>query len=111
MIFTPTPLMHPAVGHRPLRSSVHRDRTIGGASSKPTGPCPSVIKSGDVLVSQPTARADVYDVSVVPGGACISNTHYEEGLATGRQLAGELAVDGWFTCDHTHFMRIARHRP
>jgi hypothetical protein len=63
-----------------------------------------------VLVSRPTARADVYDISVVPAGGRISNVCYEDGLETGRQLARELSVDGWFTCDHTHVLRIARHR-
>ena len=26
------------------------------------------------------------------------------------QLACGRAVDGWFTCDHIHFLRIAKHR-
>jgi hypothetical protein len=90
---------------------VHRHGTVSGASSKPTGPRPPVIKSGDVLVSQSTARADMYEVIVVPGVVRLSNARYDEALATGRQLARGLAVDGWFTCDHTHFMRIARYRP
>lgn len=82
---------------------------ISGLSSwAPTRP--PVMKSGDVLVSRPTARADVYDVSVVPGIARVSNACYEEGMETGRQFARELAVDGWFTCDHTHVVRIAKHR-
>jgi hypothetical protein len=63
-----------------------------------------------VLVSRPTARADVYDISVVPAGAHIGKVRYEDGMETGRQLARGLAVDGWFTCDHTYFLRIAKHR-
>jgi hypothetical protein len=66
--------------------------------------------SGDVLVSRPTARADVYDISVAGGATHISNAGYEDGLAAGRQLARGLAVDGWFTSDHTHFLRIASYR-
>jgi hypothetical protein len=66
--------------------------------------------SGDVLVSRPTARADVYDISVVPAVARMSDLRHEDGKETGRQLARRLAVDGWFTCDDTHFLRIATYR-
>ena len=68
------------------------------------------MKSGDVLVSRPTARADVYDISVVPALARMTDLRYEDGKEAGRQLARRLGVDGWFTCDHTHFMRIATFR-
>ena len=67
-------------------------------------------KSGDVVVSRPTARADVYAFSVVPEEAKIVAIRYEEALQRVRELAKILAVDGWYTCDHTHFARIARHR-
>jgi hypothetical protein len=82
--------------------------TIRGLSWRPTPP--PVMKSGDVLVSRPTARADVYDISVVPAAARVSSVCYEGGMETGRQLARKLAVDGWFTCDHTHVVPIAKHR-
>jgi hypothetical protein len=85
-----------------------RAGTISGPSWTPTRP--HVMKSGDVLVSRPTARADIYDISVVPGMVRVSTVCYEHGMETGRQLARELAVDGWFTCDHTHVVRIAEHR-
>jgi hypothetical protein len=65
------------------------------------------MKSGDVLVSRPTARADVYDITVVPGLGRVSKVCYEDGMETARQLARELAVDGWFTCDHTYVVPIA----
>jgi hypothetical protein len=68
------------------------------------------IKAGDVLVSRPTARADVYEISVVPSLARLSDVRYEDGRETGRQLARRLAVDAWFTSDHTHFLRIATYR-
>lgn len=71
-------------------------------------PRPSRLKSGDVLVSRPTARADLYEVSVVPAVSHASHVRYENGMEAGRQLARSLGVDGWFTCDHTHFMPIAR---
>jgi len=69
------------------------------------------MKAGDVLVSRPTARAHLYEISVVPSLAHLSDVRYEDGLETGRQLARRLAVDGWFTSDHTHFLRIATYRP
>jgi len=68
------------------------------------------MKAGDVLVSRPTARADLYEISVVPSLAHLSNVRYEDGWETGRQLARRLAVDSWFTADHTHFLPIAAYR-
>jgi hypothetical protein len=104
-----TPLTHPVILDNSLTSNaLQREATVDGSSSRP---CLPVLRSGDVLVSRPTARADVYAISVAPGVAHTSNTRYEEGIKTGRQLAYELGVDGWFTCDHIHFVRIARHRP
>jgi hypothetical protein len=60
-----------------------------------------------VLVSRPSGRADVYDISVVPAAPHTSRKGYEEAMNTGRQLARTLAVDGWFTCDQTHYLRLA----
>jgi hypothetical protein len=98
VIPVPTTLTHPVIRDSPVTPIVLRSD-------------PPAIASGDVLVSRPTARADVYDISVIAGGARISCARYEDGMETGRELARELLVDGWFTCDHTHFVRIARHRP
>jgi hypothetical protein len=67
-------------------------------------------KSGDVLVSRPTARADVYAISVIPSEARIVAARYQDAMEKIDELARGLAVDGWYTCDHTHFARIARHR-
>jgi hypothetical protein len=66
----------------------------------------SRVKSGDVLVSRPTARADVYEVCVLPAVTHTIHIRYEDGMEAGRQLARSLGVDAWFTCDHTHFMPI-----
>ena len=66
--------------------------------------------SGDVLVSRPTARADVYAISVIPSEARIVAARYQDAIEKVDELARRLAVDGWFTWDHTHFARIARHR-
>ena len=68
------------------------------------------MQAGDVLVSRPTARADVYEISVVPSLAHLSDVRYEDGWETGRRLARRLAVDSWFTADHTHFLPIAAYR-
>ena len=67
-------------------------------------------KSGDVLASRPTARADIHAISVVPTEARIVAMRYEDAIEKVRELARGLAVDGWYTCDHTHFARIASHR-
>jgi hypothetical protein len=84
------------------------DGNVSGPSWSPIRP--PEMKSGDVLVSRPSARADVYDISVVPAAARTTNVRYEDGLETGRKLARELSVDGWFTCDHIHVLCIAQHR-
>ena len=76
-------------------------------SPMPRRPAP---KSGDVLVSRPTARADVYAISVIPSAARIVAARYQDAMEKVDELARVLAVDGWYTCDHTHFARVARHR-
>jgi len=76
-------------------------------SPMPRRPTP---KSGDVLAARPTARADVYTISVIPSEARIVAGRYQDAMEKVDELARGLAVDGWYTCDHTHFARIARHR-
>jgi hypothetical protein len=76
-------------------------------SPMPRQPAPT---AGDVLASRPTARADVYAISVVPSQAHIVVTRYQDAIGRVEELARGLAVDGWYTCDHTHFARVARHR-
>ena len=66
--------------------------------------------AGDVLVSEPTARADVYVISVVPAQMVLVMPRYAEAIAKVREMARERAVDGWYTCDQTHYAQIARHR-
>ena len=61
-----------------------------------------------MLVSRPTARADVYQLQIIPAVGHASYRCYEDGMEAGRQLARRLGVDGWFTCDHTHFMPSPR---
>ena len=106
VITTPTTTV---IRGRSFTSSVRRgDGPVGGPSASSTHP--PEMKSGDVLVSQPSARADMYEINVVPAGARTTKVRYEDGLETGRQLARDLSVDGWFTCDHIHVLRIAQHR-
>jgi hypothetical protein len=67
---------------RQLRTSsvLLRAGTIGGPSRTPIRP--PLMKSGDVLVSRPTARADIDDISVVPGVVRVSTVCYEDGMET-----------------------------
>jgi len=75
-------------------------RTMAGVRSCTT------ISAGDVLVSRSSARADLYEISVVPALASMKCTRYGEGMDAGRQLACRLGVGAWFTCDHTHFLHL-----
>ena len=70
-----------------------------------SGPVP-----GDVVASRPTARADLYWISVVPRAAHMTAGRYSEAIDAVRQLAREGRVDGWFTCNHTHYACVAPFR-
>jgi hypothetical protein len=65
---------------------------------------------GDVLASRPTARADWYDISIVPAAAHVTTRRYSEAIEKVRELARVSRVDGWLTVNHTHFTRVATHR-
>lgn len=67
-------------------------------------------RAGDVLASARTARADVYTISVVPAPAHLTERRHSAALEKVRSLAHGLMVDGWFTCDHTHYARVANFR-
>jgi hypothetical protein len=86
---------------------------VRGENSKQTSGMPSrrpFPQAGDVLASRPTARADIYAISVVPTKAKLVPMRYDAAIERVRELARALSVDGWYTCDHTHFARIASHR-
>jgi hypothetical protein len=70
-------------------------------------PCPV---TGDVLTSERSARADVYEISIVPADGRVVVSRYSEAIKTVRALAQELRVDGWFTSDQTHYARVASYR-
>jgi hypothetical protein len=70
----------------------------------------SAPRIGDVVVSERTARADVYAISVVPAEAHVVAGRYAEAIETVRELARQRGVDGWYTGDQTHYVRVARYR-
>ena len=74
-------------------------------SDRRSGPVP-----GDVLTSERSARADVYEISIVPADSRAVVSRYSEAIETVRALAQELRVDGWFTSDQTHYARVASYR-
>jgi hypothetical protein len=104
-----TALTHDVIRDRTRNANAIRPDSIdaGGTARAAHRPRP---QAGDVLVSRPTARADLYETSFVPAAAHITDDSYEGGQERGRRLARELAVDAWFTCDHTHAVRLAHHR-
>lgn len=67
----------------------------------------SVPQPGDVVASQTTARADEYAICIVPDEPYAVAERYREAIETVRQRASLLNVDGWYTADHTHFVRVA----
>jgi len=65
----------------------------------------------DVLASKPTARADVYAISLFPSPAVVVETaHYADAIEKVREMARSIGVDGWYTCDHTHYAQVAKYR-
>jgi hypothetical protein len=71
---------------------------------------PPLPQPGDVLVSRCSARSDVYAISVIPGPSRVVVGVHDQAVETVRRVAQLHAVDGWYTCDHTHFVCVARHR-
>jgi hypothetical protein len=89
------------------------DIDLEGPGSETTASQPfvrSVPQAGDVLASARSARADVYTISVVPAAGHLSATRHAEALERVRELARGQDVDGWLTCDHTHYARVASFR-
>jgi hypothetical protein len=70
-----------------------------------------VPQPGDVVASRATARSDDYAISILPEAAYAVAARYPEAIATVRQRASLLKVDGWYTADHTHFVQVANCRP
>ena len=68
-------------------------------------------QAGDILASERTARADVFVISTSPADSAITVTRYSAAIERVQELARARRVDGWYTCDHTHYARVASHRP
>jgi hypothetical protein len=100
---------------RPSGETVEQRVTGRSSVQQLTGHSAPVISApvpqpGDVLVSRCSARSDVYAISVMPGPTQVIAGVHDQALETVRRFAQLHAVDGWYTCDHTHFVCVARHR-
>jgi hypothetical protein len=69
-----------------------------------------VPQRGDVVPSCATARSDNYTIRILPDAAYEVVARYPDAIETVRKRAKRLNVDGWFTADHTHFVRVAHSR-
>jgi len=67
-------------------------------------------QTGDILASERSARADVYTVRIVPAEAEFTVRRYSAAIKRVQELAQMRRVDGWFTSDQTHYVRVASHR-
>lgn len=69
----------------------------------------SNVKSGDVLVSRPTAVRE-HEISIVPNTPhAVSPTH-DAAVSDGRSEADASGVEAWLTEDQTHVVKIASNR-
>ena len=69
-----------------------------------------VPQAGDVLASKRSARADVFTIRIVSGAGDERMKRYKEAIDRVLELARELRVDGWYTCNQTHYVRVANFR-
>jgi hypothetical protein len=70
----------------------------------------SAPQAGDILASERSARADVFAISIIPTDSDITVTRYSAAIERVQELARARRVDGWYTCDHTHYARVASYR-
>ena len=68
-------------------------------------------QAGDILVAERSARADVFSIGTIHTDGDVVVTRYSEAIEHVQELARTRRVDGWYTCDHTHYARVARYRP
>jgi hypothetical protein len=71
----------------------------------------SAPQAGDILVSERSARADVFAISIIPSDSDVTLTRYSAAIERVQELARARQVDGWYTSDHTHYARVASYRP
>ena len=69
----------------------------------------SNVKSGDILVSHPTAVRE-HEISVVPDAPHAMSPTHDAAVSDGRSEADARGVDAWLTEDQTHVVKIASHR-
>jgi hypothetical protein len=67
------------------------------------------LKSGDVLVSHPTAVRE-HEISIIPNPPHATASTHDAAVSDGCTEAEALGVDAWLTEDQTHVMKIAAHR-
>jgi len=87
---------------------------LESGDSEAASPVPSPYSgpsAGDVLVSERSARADVFAISLVPAEDHLIVPRYSDAIERLHELARRLRVDGWFTSDQTHYARVASYRP
>ena len=70
----------------------------------------SAPQAGDILACERSARADVFSINIVPTDSEVIVARYSEAIERVQELARKRRVDGWYTCDHTHYARIASYR-
>ena len=67
------------------------------------------LKSGDVLVSHPTAVRE-HEISIVPNAPHTTSPTHDTAVNDGCSEAEAKGVDAWLTEDQTHVVKIASHR-
>lgn len=69
-----------------------------------------ILQSDDVVMSTATATTEHrVSVGANPTGPVCRN--HDAAVIMAKELARVLQVDAWLTEDHTHFLKIASHRP
>lgn len=67
-------------------------------------------QAGDILAAERSARADVFAISTIPADSDVTLRRYSAAIERVQELARLRQVDGWFTSDHIHYVRVASHR-
>jgi hypothetical protein len=86
-------------------ATTHRPTNASATSGSRRAP-----RTGDVLASGRSARADIHEISVVPAEPGTVVARYADAIEKVRELARGLGVDGWYTSDYTHYVRVAMYR-
>jgi hypothetical protein len=95
----------PFVGREHSTRDEQKDRTPAASVRRRTTPLP-----GDVLVSRRRARADMYAISVIAGADRSVVKRHDDAIRRAAAVARTHGVDGWYTADQIHFVRIAHYR-